>query len=60
MNIELGKPVIFTLQSGAEKTVIVYGQLGDGQWDIEVNGTRTIYTDLQSAIGEPYVNYRYA
>lgn len=59
MKIELGKPVIFTLQSGTEKNLIVYGQFSNGQWDIEVDCMRSNYSDLQAAIGEPYVSYRY-
>lgn len=60
VSLELGKSVIFTCQSGVEKNITVYGQNQSGLWDIEVDGVRSNYTDLQAAIGEPYVSYRYA
>lgn len=59
VNIELGKPVTFTCESGVEKTITVYGQSQNGMWDIEVDGVRSEYTDIQSAIGEPYISHRY-
>lgn len=60
INLELGKSVIFEYESGVKKTIKVYGQNQNGKWDVEVDGVRSNYTDLQAAIGEPYVSYRYA
>lgn len=60
VNIELGMSVIFTCQSGVNKTTTLYGQNRNGEWDIEVDGIRSNYTDLQATIGEPYVSYSYA
>ena len=60
LHLELGKPFIFVLQSGMERKIIVFGQSSDGLWDIEADGVRGKYSDLQAAIGQPYTAYRAA
>lgn len=59
MKIELGRVYEFALQSGASKKIIVLGATTDGDGlDIEVDGVRCVYADLQSALGDLYTEIR--
>ena len=58
VELELGKTAVFTLESGEEKTIVIYSQDENGLLDIEVNGICSSFSSLHDAIGV-YVQYRY-
>lgn len=56
IEMELGTPYVFTLQSGTKKTLILYGTSSKTQgFDIDVDGSRKHYGNVQDAIGEPWI-----
>ena len=55
IEMELGMPYVFTLQSGKKRTLILHGSsLTTEGFEIDVDGSRKNYGNIQDAIGEPW------
>ncbi|NYF22305.1 hypothetical protein HDC36_003781 [Xanthomonas sp. JAI131] len=55
LSLTLSTPYKFQLTSGGTKIITIFGSDGSSL-DIEVDGTRSSYNDLQSAIGESFTH----
>jgi hypothetical protein len=59
LKFELGKTYRVTLESNKTVDIVVYGSMaganGTTQFDYSVNGVRGTYTDLNAALGEPFL-----
>jgi hypothetical protein len=58
LTFTLGLEYLFTLSSGRTAIIIIHGASASpnlGAWDISVDGKRGNYTDINQALGEPFV-----
>lgn len=59
IKLEGGQPYIFTLETQKSVEIIFYGtKAGEDnvtELDISVDGSRNLYTDINAALGAPFI-----